>query len=61
LAKEAQEAAEGVQSTSHEFSNFHNEMSKTEREVSELVNEFARFTTLAGALHIVVNAVRSAY
>lgn len=40
---------------------FSAESQRTKNEVADLVNQFARFTTLVGALQVITNAIRSAY
>lgn len=61
MRSEANGVAESFKEGNVQISNFNQTTSRTESEVSELINQFARFTTIAGALEIVTRAVRSSY
>ena len=50
-----------LQSGTVALKNFQDASERSKNEVAQLVNQFARFTTLAGALNVVTNAIRSAY
>lgn len=61
MRSEANGVAESLKEGNVQISNFNQTTSRTESEVSELINQFARFTTIAGALEVVTHAIRSSY
>ena len=61
MRSEANGVADSFKEGNVQISNFNQTTNRTESEVSELINQFARFTTIAGALEVVTNAIRSSY